>query len=118
MPESRSAVDIYTKEIVFAAAGIAVIASPLLWDACDCLLRSRRRRAEDAAEFRALLHRESEALDAIVLELDRNAVLRARVQDPATVVNRLVVVAEAERVIDDVYPQVRDLYDAPTLSRQ
>jgi hypothetical protein len=109
--------DIYTKEIVFAAAGVLLVASPFLWAACDCVIRRWRRRAEDAAEFRALLYRESEALDAIVLELDRNAMLRARVQDPATAVNRLVVVAEAEQVIDYVYPQVRDLYDAPTLSR-
>lgn len=109
--------DIYTKEAVFAAAGVLLVASPFLWAACDCLRQSRRRRAEDAAEFRALLHRESEALDAIVLELDRNAMLRARVQDPTTVVNRLVVVAAAEQVIADVYPRVRDLYDAPTLSR-
>ncbi|MFD8777489.1 hypothetical protein [Streptomyces sp. NPDC059916] len=110
--------DIYTKEIVFAAAGVLLIASPAIWHACDCLLGRRRRRAEEAAAFRALLDRESAALDAIVLERSRNEWLRAQVQDPAAVVNQLVVLAAAKQVIDEAYPRVRDLYDAPTLSRQ
>ncbi|MFI8792604.1 hypothetical protein [Streptomyces sp. NPDC055105] len=78
MPESRSVVDIYTKEIVFAAAGITLIASPVIWHACDCLVRRwRRQRAQIRSILQDLQTQAARLEDAKAIEVQRQSELLA-----------------------------------------
>ncbi|MFF1574733.1 hypothetical protein ACFVWR_18490 [Leifsonia sp. NPDC058292] len=70
--------DIYTKEIVFAAAGITLVASPFIWAACDCVIRRwRRQRAQIRAILQDLRTQAARLEDAKALEVQRRSELLA-----------------------------------------